>query len=82
MSLNTDLNCRDVVELVTDFLEGRMSGEDRGRFEEHLNACSGCRAYLDQMRMTVQMLGKLDESALPEHVQEALVRAFRTWKRQ
>ena len=44
------MNCRQVVELMTDYLEGALSAIDRARFEQHIAGCDGCTAYLAQMR--------------------------------
>jgi predicted anti-sigma-YlaC factor YlaD len=76
-----DLACREVVELVTDYLEGTMSPADRARFEEHLTGCDGCSIYLDQMRTTIRVTGSLDEDSIPAEQLEQLTRAFRNWRR-
>src|SRR4051812_45684181 len=47
------LTCRELVELVTDYLEDALGAGDRARFEAHLRACEGCSAYLGQMRSTI-----------------------------
>jgi anti-sigma factor RsiW len=73
------LTCREFVELVTDYLEGRLPPPERDRFEEHLAVCEGCEAYLDQMRQTVATLGRLPEEALSAEAREALLEAFRHW---
>jgi hypothetical protein len=52
------------------------------RFEQHLAACAGCREYLDQMRLTIRATGRLDEDSLPPAATEALLDAFRDWKRR
>jgi predicted anti-sigma-YlaC factor YlaD len=75
-----DLACREVVELVTDYLEGTMSPADRARFEEHLTGCDGCSIYLDQMRTTIRVTGSLDEDSIPAEQLEQLTRAFRNWR--
>ena len=74
------MNCRQVVELMTDYLEGALSPAERARFEEHIAGCDGCRGYLAQMRRTVGVLGRLTEDSIPEHVQRELLAAFRDWK--
>jgi len=53
------LRCRDVVELVTDYLEGALSARTRARFERHLARCRGCAAYLQQIREVVRLLACL-----------------------
>jgi predicted anti-sigma-YlaC factor YlaD len=77
----TDLTCREVVELVTGYLEGTLSDADRARFEEHLAGCEGCSIYLDQMKTTIQVTGRLDEDSIPADQLERLTRAFRNWRR-
>jgi len=59
-----ELPCADVVELVTDYLEDRLSAEDRRRFDEHLETCPHCSEYLQQMRVTVAALGRLEFASL------------------
>lgn len=79
MSAAADMTCREMVELVTDYLEERLPGPERARFEAHLELCRGCRAYLDQMRVTIQALGRLPEEPLPADIEAELMRAFRDW---
>ena len=76
-----EMPCRELVELVTDYLEGRLSPPDRARFETHLAACEACRTYLDQFRQTVRLLGRLPEESLSPEATSALLAAFRGWSR-
>jgi anti-sigma factor RsiW len=76
----TELTCKEMVEIVTDYLEDRLPPTDRRRFEEHLARCEGCRNYLDQMRETIQLVGALGEDSIPVPVRERLLRAFRDWR--
>ena len=76
-----EMTCKELVELITEFLEGTLSALDCTRFEEHLPECSGCRTYLQQMRQTIRVLGRLPEESLSPDSREELLRAFRTWKR-
>jgi predicted anti-sigma-YlaC factor YlaD len=75
-----DLTCQELVEVVTDYLEGAMPAEQRVRFEEHLAYCSWCRTYLAQMRETVEITGTLREDDLGVEARDALMKAFRDWK--
>lgn len=76
-----DLTCRELVELVTEYLEGAMPPTDRARFEAHVRECEGCAAYLDQVRQTIRLVGRLsEESLLPSTCDELLVH-FREWTR-
>lgn len=74
-----DLACREVVELVTDYLEEALDERDRERFERHLGGCDGCTAYLDQMRLTLRLAGRLEPEAIDPVFRERLVEAFRGW---
>ena len=76
-----ELSCRELVEMVTDYLEGRMSPADRDRFDAHLRGCPGCRAYLQQMRQTIRATGHLSEEALLPEARDKLLALFRNWKR-
>ena len=75
-----ELTCREFVELVTDYLEGRLAPADHARFEEHVAICPGCQAYMDQMRETLAALGRLPEEQLSPDARDALLGAFRGWK--
>jgi anti-sigma factor RsiW len=77
-----DLTCKEVVEIITDYLEGSMNPEDRRRFEAHLQACSGCRTYLEQMRQTIRALGRLLDPSFSSEAQEILRHAFRDWMKR
>jgi anti-sigma factor RsiW len=74
------VNCRQVVSLVTEYLEGSLPPDQRRRFEAHLEGCPHCTEYLAEMRTTLRLLGRLDPDRVPEHVRRALVQAFRSWK--
>ena len=73
------MECRDLVEAVTAYLEDAMSPEDRLRFDEHLAACDGCTNYLAQIRETIRLTGTLDPETLPSEQRTALQAVFRAW---
>jgi predicted anti-sigma-YlaC factor YlaD len=73
------LACQEVVELVTGYLERTLDPETVSLFEEHLNFCDGCEAYLDQMRATIAVVGRL-EADVPDDARQRLLTAFRNWK--
>jgi len=74
------LACRELVELVTDYLEDALAPEDRARFEAHIAACDHCGAYLEQMRVTLRVVGHIDPDGLEPEVERELLDAFREWK--
>jgi predicted anti-sigma-YlaC factor YlaD len=76
----TELTCRELVEIVSDYLEDRLSPIDRQRFEEHLTVCEGCANYVEQMRDTIRLAGRLTENSIPVPARERLLQAFRDWK--
>jgi predicted anti-sigma-YlaC factor YlaD len=75
------LTCADIVKLVTDYLEGQLTPAERSRFEGHVAICPPCRAFLDQMRTTVELVGDLREEDVPPDMEEHLLVAFRDWRR-
>jgi len=79
MRLDRELTCAEIVELVTDYLEERLSIRHTERFEEHLAFCDGCQGYLEQMRATIVAAGRLREDDLPSELQHRLLEAFRSW---
>jgi predicted anti-sigma-YlaC factor YlaD len=82
MPEKTDLTCQEVVELVTDYLEGALPARDRLDFERHLVWCSWCRDYLDQVRATIDLTGRLAVEEPPSPLREQLLEAFKDWKRE
>lgn len=73
------MSCKELVEVVTDYLEGAMPASDRARFAAHLDACPCCVTYLEQLRQTIDALGELREESLSEETRGQLLQAFRGW---
>jgi anti-sigma factor RsiW len=76
------MSCRELVTLVTEYLEGTLAARDRRRFERHIRGCDGCTTYLEQMRRTVRLTGTLEESDISPAAREELLAAFRGWKQR
>jgi anti-sigma factor RsiW len=76
-----ELACQELVEVVTDYLEGALDRRSRRRFEAHLAACDGCEAYLEQIRTTIALSGRLRADALTPELRAALAGLFRRWAR-
>ena len=76
-----DLECREVVEVVTEYLEGAMAPGDRLRFDDHLALCEDCQAYLEQLRIVIRVAGLPAVAAVPPETMAGLLRAFRDWRR-
>jgi anti-sigma factor RsiW len=80
VSGNDEMTCRELVELVTDYLEGQLPEGSRTRFEDHLEECPYCDTYLEQMRQTIRVLGRVTEESISEEARDALLEVFRGWK--
>lgn len=77
-----ELTCKELVELVTDYFEGQLPASEQTRFETHLATCRGCRNYLEQMRQTLRLLGRLSEDGVSPEAQQELLEVFRNWKKE
>jgi anti-sigma factor RsiW len=75
------LTCHEVIEVLTDYLEDALPQMERRRVEEHLASCDGCTAYLEQLRETIRLTGKLTEEQIPLEQKEQLPDACRDWTR-
>ena len=76
----SELVCQQVVELVTDYLEGALSRSQRRRLEAHLANCEHCTEYLAQMRATIRLTGRLRVEDLTPEMQEELTAIYRRWR--
>jgi anti-sigma factor RsiW len=75
------LTCRELVELVSDYLGGHLEPEERARFEMHLAFCDGCIRYVEQLEQTRLAVGALREDMLDPRCRDDLLAVFRDWKR-
>jgi anti-sigma factor RsiW len=75
------LTCHEVIELLSNYIDGALSPDDRRRVDEHLALCDGCATYLEQMRETIRVTGMVTEEQVPEGDKSALLDAFRDWRR-
>lgn len=73
-------SCRQVVELVTEYLEGGLDVDQRLAFERHVAICPPCRGYFSQFRLINRAAGPLSEEDVPEHLRTSILKAFRDWK--
>lgn len=78
--MNADeIICEQLVELVTDYLDGALDLDVRAKFDAHLLECDGCVNYLDQFRSTISTLGRVPSDQLDEGFRERLLDTFRGW---
>jgi anti-sigma factor RsiW len=75
-----EMACRELVEVVTDYLDGTLPDEDRRRLEDHLAECPYCITYIEQMRETIEALGTVSEESISAETRQHLLEAFRGWR--
>jgi anti-sigma factor RsiW len=78
--MGRDLTCKELVELITGYLEGTLRGRQRRRFESHLATCDGCTRFMAQMEATIRATGTLTEEQVPDEQKVVLLAAFRDWR--
>lgn len=76
----SDLPCQEVVELVTDYLEGALTPADSKRFAKHLAGCPHCTEYLAQIRETIRLAGRLTPEDLTPDMTSDLTNLYRLWR--
>jgi predicted anti-sigma-YlaC factor YlaD len=74
------MDCNELVELVTSYLEGALDLATRTRFDMHLLECDGCENYLQQFRATVRTVGEIRENDIDPIYRTRLLQAFRDWR--
>lgn len=75
------MTCKELVELVTEYLEGSLPEDVRARMDQHISGCDGCSSYLEQMRQTIRLTGHLQEENLTSQQRDDLLKLFRGWKK-
>jgi anti-sigma factor RsiW len=80
MPIAAEIVCQDLVELITDYLEDALDADTRAAFEAHLRGCPHCVDYVEQMRQTIRLTGRLRAEELDPADREELLRLFREWK--
>ncbi len=75
-----EMPCQELVEVITDYLENALAERDCRRFEAHLAECEACRDYLEQLRQTIALAGRVEPERLPPRMRDELLAAFRDWR--
>jgi len=75
-----EMVCQELVELVTEYLDGSLPADQRIRFEEHIAHCGPCVRYLEQMRQTIVLTGALRENDIDAEARETMLHIFREFK--
>ena len=79
MTVADALSCQELVELVTEYLEGALPPAELRRFDEHIAGCGKCTEYLAQLRATIEIAGHITLDDLTPEAEEELLGAFRDW---
>nr|WP_205267754.1 zf-HC2 domain-containing protein [Mycolicibacterium sphagni] len=74
------MDCNELVELVTAYLDGSLDLQTRARFDLHLLDCDGCENYLQQLRVTIDTVGRISDEQVDPQFRTKLLNAFRDWK--
>ena len=80
--MEDDLSCREVVELVTEYLENTLLPEMRKHLEEHVAECPGCENYIEQIQLTMSMLRQIAHPPVPFTTRQEWLQFFQDWKMQ
>ena len=75
--ITTDLACKELVEIITDYLEGTLPERDRARFDAHILTCPPCREYVAEMNATLRLTGRLTVESISSGARDDLLRALR-----
>lgn len=75
-----DLQCRELIELITDYLEGALPATTRAQFDAHLRTCSVCCAYVSDMVVLIERTGSLRDAWPTAHDRERLLALFHNWR--
>jgi len=76
----SELTCQELVELVTDYLEGALPASEQARFDEHLAGCAACTIYVAQFKTVIDLTGTLMPDDVTPEARDALLAEFRAWK--
>jgi hypothetical protein len=74
-----EMNCDELVERVTDYLEGALGREDRVRLDDHRGVCIGCEMYLGEVQVTLRLVSSLPAERMSDELEENLLATYRTW---
>jgi hypothetical protein len=74
-----EMNCEELVEKVTDFLDDALSPSDQSRWDDHVDVCLGCQAHLGEVRITLQVVSRLATARLSQDLEDSLLATYRQW---
>jgi predicted anti-sigma-YlaC factor YlaD len=78
-AVDREPTCQELAELLTDYLEGLLTPEQHALFDLHISGCRDCTLYVEQMRTTIVVVGRVTAEDIPPVVRDELLAAFRGW---
>jgi anti-sigma factor RsiW len=75
-----EMPCQELVERVTDYLEGALNADDRARLEAHLAECDGCEQHLAQLGRTLALTGETPAEDVAPSLRAELLASFAAWR--
>ena len=75
-----EIPCREIVELITQYLDDALPADERARFEAHLATCDPCTAVVEEFRLTIKAVGAIGPDQLSVEDRDRLLNLFRTWR--
>lgn len=66
------MNCRQLIELLLDFVAGELPPEHCHTVEQHLHCCPPCAAYLETYRLTIRLTRRLPCAPIPPELERRL----------
>ena len=77
--MTTQIACRDLLELISSYLDGALPADVHAAIEQHVSGCDGCTAVLEEFRITIAMTGTLTEDQITDAQRDTMLAAFRGW---
>ena len=77
--MSTDIVCRDLLELLSSYIDGALPADTTAAIEAHLSVCDGCTSVLEEFRRTIALTGRLDEEQVTSAQRDLLLQTFRGW---
>jgi len=78
--MTTSIACRELLELISGYLDRALPAETAAAIEEHLADCDGCTSVLDEFRRTIALTGQLREEQVTQAQRDLLLQTFRDWR--
>ena len=65
--------CKEIGELVSDYLHDNLEAQLRSEFEDHLRICPDCVAFMNTFRKTVSVMRSVRSEDMPDDVRRNIL---------